>query len=151
MIKECITQFIEQARTDNIRIKDYPKYYKGCKVAVSFGKGRVSNVPWIAYLLGNNEVRKGIYPAILYFKNYNLLITAYAVSDYFNDDNTKWVFPKYNNIKTIGQTIDNIPLSKLSYRNSFVNDVFYLDNEIDYDSIQRSIDYVIEFYKNIYG
>src|SRR5690606_10787654 len=47
----------------------------------SFGQGATANVPWVSFTLEPNTTSKGIYPVYLYFKNENLLILAYGISE----------------------------------------------------------------------
>src|SRR5690606_4450486 len=54
---------------------------EGLKTEISFGVGRASAIPWIAFTGFNQNVKKGIYPVYLYYKDYRKLILAYGVSE----------------------------------------------------------------------
>lgn len=53
----------------------------GLKTEISFGVGRASAIPWIAFTSFNQNVKNGIYPVYLYYKEFNILILAYGVSE----------------------------------------------------------------------
>jgi 5-methylcytosine-specific restriction protein B len=146
MINSILENFLVQASTDDIRTKGYPNEYKDCQLKISFGKGRVSTVPWIAFLRGNNEIRRGIYPAILYYKKHDLLIVSFAIGSYLNSENTKWKFPNNIQFITIKDSLKNIQSSNLHYGNSFVYKIFHLKEEINFESIQKSLDFIIDIY-----
>jgi 5-methylcytosine-specific restriction protein B len=71
--------------------KEYPGKHSGLKVKVSFGFGNFSSIPWIAFLAEGQEVSHGIYPVILYYKDYDELILAYGISD-TNKPQRQWDF-----------------------------------------------------------
>jgi len=81
--------FLEQAKTDNLKTKQYLKEYAGTKVKVSFGQGTTARVPWISFLLPPHTTSSGIYPVYLYYKNLDLLILAYGVSE-TNSPDMQW-------------------------------------------------------------
>ncbi|SHM30922.1 5-methylcytosine-specific restriction endonuclease McrBC, GTP-binding regulatory subunit McrB [Cyclobacterium lianum] len=76
-----LLKFLSQAKTDNLKTKHYESEYSGTKVSVSFGKGNTARIPWISFLRKPNTTSNGIYPVYLYFKDYDLLILAYGVSE----------------------------------------------------------------------
>lgn len=78
---EQLIQFLEQAKTDNLKTKHFDSDYLGTKVRVSFGQGNVSRIPWISFLIPPNKTSKGIYPVYLYYKKNDLLVLAYGVSE----------------------------------------------------------------------
>ncbi|MFO0385241.1 MAG: MrcB family domain-containing protein [Flavobacteriales bacterium] len=76
-----LTKFLEQAQTSELGTAHYADTYEQLKVKVSFGQGNVSRIPWIAFLSDYDTVQNGIYPLYLYYKEQNLLILAYGVSE----------------------------------------------------------------------
>lgn len=62
-------------------IRENKGSYSGLKTEISFGMGRASAVPWIAFTGFNQNVKNGIYPVYLYYKEHNILILAYGVSE----------------------------------------------------------------------
>ena len=61
--------------------KGFPSEYKGLKVKVGFGKGNWAKVTWIGFLAGGQSIQKGIYPVYLYYRDIDVLILAYGVSE----------------------------------------------------------------------
>lgn len=91
-VQSWLEKFIEQADQMNSQsTKEYPNEYCGLRVKVSFGFGNYSTVPWIAFLADGQEVSHGIYPVILYYKEYDELILAYGISDK-NKPKHQWKF-----------------------------------------------------------
>lgn len=72
---------------------DFTKKYRGAfdnlKIEISFGVGRASAIPWIAFTGYGQNVKDGIYPVYLYFKELETLILAYGVSE-TNVPNKQW-------------------------------------------------------------
>ncbi len=58
MLVVTLDKFIIQSKSEDIRTRDYINNYKNFAEKISFGKGRVSNIPWIAFLKGDNEIRR---------------------------------------------------------------------------------------------
>ncbi|SNR58051.1 5-methylcytosine-specific restriction endonuclease McrBC, GTP-binding regulatory subunit McrB [Lutibacter agarilyticus] len=81
---EMLSKFLEQAKTNNLKTKQYPKTYGELKVKVSFGAGNQAEIPWIALLKEPNRVTEGIYPVYLYFKKEQTIILAYGLSETIN-------------------------------------------------------------------
>ena len=61
--------------------KDFPKKFGGFKVKVGFGAGNTAKIPWIAFLDEESKVSNGVYPVYLYYKEEDLLILSYGVSE----------------------------------------------------------------------
>ncbi|MBE3153971.1 DUF3578 domain-containing protein, partial [Enterobacter cloacae complex sp. P30BA] len=81
LIAELIKNFLKQADEKSSQsTSSYNKEYRNLKITLSFGKGSYADVPWIAFLGSGQTPSNGIYPVILYYKDYNELILAYGVS-----------------------------------------------------------------------
>ena len=81
-LADSITRFISQADDGtDLRTSDYPGTHKNLKMKVSFGQGNFAKVPWISFTGYEQEVQKGIYPVLLYYKSLGVLILAYGVSE----------------------------------------------------------------------
>ena len=77
-----IRQFLSQAAAaDDLSTKNYPKSYRGLQVAVSFGKGNFGKIPWISFLGYGQKTPEGIYPVYLFYREVEVLILAYGVSE----------------------------------------------------------------------
>jgi len=146
MIIEELKKFLIQSQTLDLRTQNYINYYNNCVVKFSFGKGRVSSVPWIAFLRNNNEIRRGIYPAILFYKNQNILVTSFAIGTYSDEYIDDWTFPEGTKKKRIIELFSNIPSNKIHYGNSYYHKVFEVNENIDFIEIQNSIDHMIDIY-----
>ncbi|HBY68447.1 MAG TPA: DUF3578 domain-containing protein, partial [Flavobacteriaceae bacterium] len=89
--------FLEQAKTDSLKTKHFDSEYLGTDVKVSFGQGNAARIPWISFLKSPNTTSDGIYPVYLYYKDYEILILAYGVSE-TNTPSSNWEIQK---VKTI--------------------------------------------------
>ncbi|AAT42613.1 5-methylcytosine-specific restriction enzyme B [Picrophilus oshimae DSM 9789] len=58
-----------------------PEKWPSLKLKVSFGQGKVAKIPWIAFLAENMKVSKGIYPVYLYYKDIDILVLSYGISE----------------------------------------------------------------------
>ena len=91
-IQPWIEKFIEQAQQKSSQsTKDYPPSYRNLRVKVSFGYGNFTSIPWFAFLGEGQEVSNGIYPVILYYKDFDELVLAYGISD-TNKPHAQWQF-----------------------------------------------------------
>lgn len=139
-----VERFIEQAQTENLKKAGFPKDFKGLEVKVSFGVGNFAKVPWMAFLKEPNTVTSGIYPVYLYYKEINILILAYGVSEtsesvahWSNEEKlesvSKW-FQKNRN--------DKPP----RYGDSLVKAVYDLSYELDPIKVQSDLDELLAIY-----
>ena len=62
-------------------IQKNKRVFDGLNIEISFGAGRASSIPWIAFIGFNQTVKNGIYPVYLYYREKSLLILAYGVSE----------------------------------------------------------------------
>lgn len=81
-IQPWIEKFIKQAQQQRSQsTKDYPTSYRNLRVKLSFGYGNFTSIPWFAFLGEGHEASNGIYPVILYYKDFDELVLAYGISD----------------------------------------------------------------------
>lgn len=153
-----IIKFIEVANiqvtghgtTDEAKyfIQENKTKFNDLNIEISFGIGRASAIPWIAILGYGQKVKDGIYPVFLYYKDYNLLILGYGVSESQK--------PKRNwDNKTSLQTIkayfeENKMIHPKKYGNSFVFKVYDTNSTINEAEIGNDLDALIRIYKNIF-
>ena len=64
----------------------YSNIFYDLKVRVSFGQGGQANVPWISFLRDGQTTQKGIYPVYLYYKELEILVLAYGISETYPSD-----------------------------------------------------------------
>lgn len=142
-----LKQFLDQAKTDELKYSHYIKEYSGLKVKVSFGQGNQARIPWIAFLKEGETVQNGIYPVYLYYKEFKLLILAYGVSE-TNKPTSSWQLKDRKTIKEYFSEKELIHPDR--YGNSFIFKVYDLSSYLDLDEelIDLDLDSLIEIYLN---
>src|SRR5690606_37037228 len=78
---EELKKFLIQAKKENLKTKHFQNRYRNLDVKVSFGQGNPARIPWISFLLTPNTTANGIYPVYLLYKDLNLLILSYGISE----------------------------------------------------------------------
>ncbi|WP_157961180.1 DUF4357 domain-containing protein [Lutibacter citreus] len=142
---EIINKFLEQAKTTNLKTKNYPKSYDELKIKVSFGAGNQAKIPWIALLKEPNRVTEGIYPVYLYFKSIDKLILAYGLSETTNPT-AEW---KIDEPITITNYFYKNNLGKPDrYGSSYVYKVYDINELPDETILNDELDMLLSFYKN---
>ncbi len=121
------------------------KEYAGLSVVAKVGAGRASRIPWISFLSEYDSVKKGIYPVYLYFKEKNLLILAYGISE-SNTPDRSW---NLQNGKTIKDYFAENSLGEpTNYGGSFVYKVYDLKKEFVEPQIDNDLNSLISIYKS---
>jgi len=144
---------VAQQQTTGLGTNDSAKFFirnnKGfksdLKIDISFGAGRASAIPWIAFLGFNQSVKHGIYPVYLYYKDYNIIILAYGVSETFTPL-VQWKLPE--NTKTIREYFKEYFSKKPErYGASFIHRVYDVNNLPDEKTLEADLIKIIEEYK----
>lgn len=78
---EFLSKFIIQSGENNLRTLEYPREFDNLKMKVSFGMGMAAKVPWISFTAPGISTSNGYYPVYLYYKEKNILILAYGISE----------------------------------------------------------------------
>jgi hypothetical protein len=78
---EFLSKFIIQAGENNLKTLEYPREFDNLKMKVSFGMGMAAKVPWISFTAPGISTSNGYYPVYLYYKEQNVLILAYGISE----------------------------------------------------------------------
>jgi 5-methylcytosine-specific restriction protein B len=139
-----LNKFLKQAKTPELGTSTYLNNFQGLSVKVSFGKGNQARIPWIAFLNGTNNVQEGIYPVYLLYKEKNLLILAYGVSE-THTSHRKW---NISNVKTIEQFFADSNLGKPErYGSSFVFKSYEITKVIVEEEINNDLNKLISIYK----
>jgi 5-methylcytosine-specific restriction enzyme B len=139
--------FIDQAKTNNLKTKDYMKSFNGTKVKVSFGQGVPARVPWISFLKEPFTTSNGIYPVYLFYKELDILILAYGISE-SNNPNKSW---NLTNSKTILEYFhDNALGTPDRYGSSYVYKVYNVNTLPDSETIDNDLNQLIEIYMSIF-
>lgn len=140
-----LEKFLIQSKTNDLGTANYQNKFQGLTVKVSFGKGNQARVPWISFLNNVDNVQEGIYPVFLYYKEKELLILAYGVSETFKS-NRKWDIV---NGKSISQYFSENNLgSPERYGNSFVFKVYNTSNPLDKNIIDADLNRLISIYRS---
>ncbi|TGN26463.1 McrB family protein [Empedobacter tilapiae] len=118
--------------------------YKKLAVEISYGVGRSTAIPWIAFLGNQQKVKEGIYPVFLYYKEHNILVLAYGVSE-TNEPTLKW--DKLDSKTSIKDYFkEELDIKLKSYGNSYVFKVYDATNLPSQDTLKRDLDLLIEEY-----
>ncbi|GAB2618084.1 MrcB family domain-containing protein [Belliella aquatica] len=144
VIKDILGPFLEQAQTSNLKTKHYKKDFKGLNVKVSFGQGGLARIPWVSFLAEGQSTANGIYPVYLLYKDYNILILAYGVSETVKPS-SQWEFKSPP--KKIVDFFQEKKLRVDRYGDSFVHSAYDLKDGLDWNELQKDIEYLIEEYK----
>jgi 5-methylcytosine-specific restriction protein B len=118
--------------------------YEDLKVEAKLGTGRASAIPWIAFLSKNDTVQKGIYPVYLYYKEENILILAYGISE-TKAPNRIWNL--VNEIKINDYFLLNYKKNAKKYGDSSVYRVYNLKNELEEKMVNDDLNALISIYK----
>lgn len=148
-LQELIEKFIIQSQEGKSQvIKHYPKFYDELRVRVSFGRGSLSFIPWVAFLGPEQEGSKGIYPVLLFYKQRGELILAYGVSEDKKPD-LEWEF-KGAKAQTINDYFhDKFGVKADRYGKSYVA-LTQSISEVDYTQLSDAIEKLISVYKPLF-
>lgn len=132
-LKEILDTFLLQAQTGELKTSIFPKEHSDLKMKVSFGMGMPARIPWIAFTAPEMQVSKGFYPVYLYYKELEVLVLAYGISETSEFDKT-WPAEIMNSTSTVKAFFDKeVP----RYGDSFVFKAYNIkiqDNKVDYQS-----------------
>lgn len=115
MFKDILDKFLLQSHTDSLKTSDYPKEFMGLKMKVSFGQGGRARVPWISFTAPEMSVSNGYYPVYLYYRDLNILILSFGLSE-TNEYGDSWAPQIVADKIKIADFISNPP----RYGDSFV-------------------------------
>lgn len=141
---EQLYKFLEQAKTTNLKYGHYQKKYKDLKVKVSFGLKEPAKIPWISFLHKPFTSSNGIYPVYLYYKDKDLLILSYGVSE-TNKLEISWGL-EYN--ETIDEYFHQNEWGKPNrYGTSYIYKVYEVDKLPGKDILNQDLNALIDIYK----
>ena len=151
---EFLKDFIKQTETDSLKTKDYPKEFLDLKMKVSFGQGNLSKVPWVALRAPDMPVSNGYNPVYLFYKEQNILIMAYGISETHIPE-TSWTREIHDSKTKISNFIEN----PFRYGDSFVykhyepeiknGDVIFCRDgkEISDEELLQELKEIVNFFK----
>ncbi|RAU81959.1 McrB family protein [Pontibacter arcticus] len=126
---ERLISFLKQAQSNELKTKSFRGDYQNLKVEVSFGKGNVARIPWIAFLRNDQSVSNGIYPVYLYYKDLDILVLAYGVSETQVSIHSWNLDSSVRSIKNLFSEEFNFTPAR--YGSSFVHSYYFLDKNSD--------------------
>ncbi|MBB6682617.1 DUF3578 domain-containing protein [Aequorivita sp. 609] len=137
--KKSATQYIRSNRGE----------LEGLKIEISFGIGRASSIPWIAFTGFNQSVKDGIYPVFLYYKEFKILILAYGVSETkeplqnWNEPGLKTTIKEYFN--------NTLSLNSIKFGTSYVYKSYNIDNLPSEEIFIKDLMNLIKEYKSLFA
>lgn len=155
-----INIFIQLANTNNLKTKELKTQIVennsdiigNFHVTVSFGKGNVTNIPWISVSRFEDYKEDG--PVFLYYKNKNVLILSFGVKEEATKWNNEEIEPKYNfrwnnEIRSKYETIEDFIGERVErYGNSYVFKSYSVDgnNLVQSDSLDEDLVEMLKIY-----
>ncbi len=118
--------------------------YRNLKIEISYGAGRSTAIPWIAFLGGNQKVKEGIYPVFLYYKQHDILILAYGVSE-SNKPKLYWDNEE-NKISIKDHFKKELDIKLKNYGTSYVYKIYNVKNLPSQETFNSDVDKLIDEY-----
>ena len=131
------------------------KSFDGLTVDASVGIGRATSIPWVTFTGYGQKTKNGIYPALLYYHERNILIVAFGVSA-SNKPEQSW---DIDGLKTLDEffierKIKQTHIEK-KYNSSFIHSCFPVptiggkvdESKFNVDAVFKSLKEVCVLYK----
>ncbi len=119
---------------------------KGLNSKISFGQGNQAKIPWISLLKEPNITQKGIYPVYLFYKDLNILILAYGVSE-INKPLYNW---EIGGLKSISDYFNENGFEKPErYGSSYIYKVYDVNNLPAASIVDKDLETLVEIYLEI--
>jgi len=152
-----LSDFILQSLTDNLKTAHYQKEFLGLKMKVSFGQGALANIPWISFTGVDMKVSNGFYPVYLFYKNENILILSYGVSETFKHNGEGWPKEITSRKTKISTFLSNPSRYGSSYVFKFYNVAVENSNvylsrykeDIIEKEVEVDLNEIVDYYKDI--
>jgi len=112
-------------------------------VKVSFGQGNSAKIPWISFLKKPNTTSNGIYPGYLFYKDFDILILSYGISE-TNVPDSKWNITNQQSIKDY--FIENYSQKPDRYGSSYIFKVYELNNMPSPKTLDDDLNALIDIY-----
>jgi 5-methylcytosine-specific restriction protein B len=141
---EELKKFLEQANTGNHTTQHYKSEYLNVKVKVGFGQGNSAKIPWISFLKEPNTTRHGIYPVYLYYKENDILILAYGISETIAPENN---WEDISSKQTISEYFaTNFSKKPYRYGSSYIYKVYDVNKLPSKDILETDLENIINIY-----
>jgi 5-methylcytosine-specific restriction protein B len=149
-VESLVEMFLQQARAgQDLTTRSYPKTYRGLKVDISFGQGTFAQIPWIAFLGPGQKTSKGIYPVYLFYRDLDLLILAYGISE-TNPPDQEWVL-RDGAVAISNMFSERFGTSPKRYGSSFVFSAYSPTDNIDGEALTNDLNKLISLYESQLG
>jgi len=151
LIAPLVNKFLDQAKGgSNLTVRGYLDEYRGLVIRVSFGQGNFARIPWIAFLGKDQAVSKGIYPVLLLFREDNVLLLCYGISETTPPERSWETAP--GDAKTVSAWFAaKFGRAPDRYGQSYVRAAYELDKPLPLEELKRELDIVIDQYEEILG
>lgn len=151
LIAPLVNKFVDQAKGgSNLTVRGYLDEYRGLVIRVSFGQGNFARIPWIAFLGKEQTVSNGIYPVLLLFREDNVLLLCYGISE-TNAPERSWEAAP-GEAKTVSAWFAaKFGRAPDRYGQSYVRAAYELDKPLPIEDLKNELDVVIDQYEEILG
>ena len=150
---EYLEKFLLQSKTDNLKTLEYPKEYLGLRMKTSFGQGVPARVSWISFFAPEMTTSNGFYPVYLYYKDKNILILSYGISE-TSEHPQSWPDEIDSSKEKIIDFLPDAP----RYGSSYIHSYYYIESDSIYKTSEKSekltheklsndLNGIIEYYK----
>ena len=133
-----LKDFLRQSRTGDLKTKGlYPESILDLDLKVSFGVGKSAHVPWISFLSLGMSTQNGYYPLYLYYKDEQVLVLAYGISETVEYDE-----PWSQKIMSQGIKASELLNKPVQYDKSYVfksYDIVFSGEEIEFFSADQAL------------
>lgn len=143
-----LNKFLSQSKTSELRTNTYKKKFQGLNVKVSFGQGNLAKIPWISFLGKDQTTSKGIYPVYLLYKEINILILAYGISEEYTSSKIGWDLLD-NSIKISELLINEYNHTPFRYGDSFVFKAYDTRKPLNEKGMNDDLNEIIDVYNQI--
>ena len=144
---QVLVDFINQAKEGILGTRDYIKEYQGLKVKVSFGQGNPARIPWIAFLNDVDTVSDGIYPVYLFYRDKNLLILSFGISE-TNKPKRSWGLSKKTIAEYFSERGYDLPER---YGSSLIHAVYDTTKPLSKGEVETDLKSILTIYKKSSG
>lgn len=118
---------------------------EGLNIEISFGLGRASAIPWIAFTGFSQTVKDGIYPVYLYYKEHDILILAYGKSE-TTSPSVDW--ENAVSKQTIKDYFEaNLPKKPDRYGSSYIYKIYDINDLPTEKILESDLEKIIKIYK----
>ena len=102
-----LQRFFDQIPTGDLKKKHYANHIGRAELQVSFGVGNQALVPWLALTRPGVDIKKGVYPCLLYFRGIQRLILTYCISE-TEDSREAWPSDMVGGAPTVGSLYPDV-------------------------------------------